>query len=65
MTSMQRRRLFDREFCGLGRDILALSDGGGMVIAKAVDAEIATEIADMLNAASGLLPPDVKERSDD
>lgn len=43
------RRLYDREFCATGRDILALSEGGGMVIAKAADAEIAAEIADMLN----------------
>lgn len=44
------RRLFGREFCASGRDILALSDGGGMVIAKAADTEIAAEIAELLNA---------------
>lgn len=49
------KRLFNCSYCANGRSILVLSDGGGMSIAKAVDAEVAAEIATALNLA---LDPD-------
>ena len=54
-TKLEDAKLSNREYVAYGRDIMALSDGGGMDIAHALDTDMAEIITRRLNTRLDLV----------